>query len=161
MEYYPLFIKWSTFESVLMRRMNPEPTIQNEVSQKEKKWVSYINTYMWNLERWYWWTYLQGSNGDADIENKLVDIVGEGKGGKNWKSNTEKICITICKIDSQFEFAVWCRELTVGVLWQPRGVGWGGRWESDSRRECMYICGWFILIYGRNYRTIVKQLSFS
>ena len=37
MEYYSLFIKWNTFESVLMRRMNPEPTIQNEVSQKEKK----------------------------------------------------------------------------------------------------------------------------
>ena len=36
MEYYSLFIKWNTFESVLMRRMNPEPTIQNEVSQKEK-----------------------------------------------------------------------------------------------------------------------------
>ena len=24
-----------------------------------------------------------GSNGDTDIENRLVDIVGEGKGGTN------------------------------------------------------------------------------
>ena len=32
----------------------------------------------WTLERWYWWTCLQGSNGDADTENRLVDPVGEG-----------------------------------------------------------------------------------
>ena len=30
-----------------------------------------------------------GSSGDADIENTLVDTVGEGKGGKNWESGTE------------------------------------------------------------------------
>ena len=33
MEYYSA-IKWNAFESVLMRWMNPEPIIQNEVSQK-------------------------------------------------------------------------------------------------------------------------------
>ena len=35
MEYYPA-IKVNAFESVLMRWMNLEPIIQNEVSQKEK-----------------------------------------------------------------------------------------------------------------------------
>ena len=35
MEYYSA-IKMNTFESVLMRWMNLEPIIQNEVSQKEK-----------------------------------------------------------------------------------------------------------------------------
>ena len=35
MEYYSA-IKRNVFESVLMRRMNPEPIIQNEMSQKEK-----------------------------------------------------------------------------------------------------------------------------
>ena len=33
-----------------------------------------------SLERWY---YLQGSNGDAGIETRLVDIVGEGESGTN------------------------------------------------------------------------------
>ena len=28
-------------------------------------------------------TYLQGSNGDRDIEKRLVNTVGEGKGGTN------------------------------------------------------------------------------
>ena len=32
----------------------------------------YINTYVGNLERWYWWTYMQSSNGDTDIVNRLV-----------------------------------------------------------------------------------------
>ena len=35
MEYYSA-IKRNAFESVLMRWMNPEPIIQNEVSQKQK-----------------------------------------------------------------------------------------------------------------------------
>ena len=35
MEYYSA-IKRNVFESVLMRRMNPEPIIQNEMSQKDK-----------------------------------------------------------------------------------------------------------------------------
>ena len=49
MEYYS-GIKKNAFESVLMRWMKLEPIIQNEVSQKEKH--QYINTHIWNLERW-------------------------------------------------------------------------------------------------------------
>ena len=51
MEYYSA-IKRNAFESVLMRWMNLLPIIQSEVSQKEKK-KSYINAYIWNLERQY------------------------------------------------------------------------------------------------------------
>ena len=51
MEFYSA-IEGNTFESVLMKWMNLEPIVHSEVSQKEKK-VSYTNTYIWNLERWY------------------------------------------------------------------------------------------------------------
>ena len=37
---------------------------------KSKKLVSYINAYMWNLEKWYRWTGLQGRNRDADVEKQ-------------------------------------------------------------------------------------------
>ena len=37
------------------------------------------------------------------------------------------------KIDNQWEFAIWYRKLKPRALWQPRGVGWGGRWEGGSR----------------------------
>ena len=43
-------IKRSVFESVLMRWMNLEPIIQNEVSQKEKE-KYHIYTYIRNLEK--------------------------------------------------------------------------------------------------------------
>ena len=32
--------------------------------------------------------YLQGRNGDADIENRLVNTVGEGESGMNGESIT-------------------------------------------------------------------------
>ena len=41
MEYYSA-VKKNTFESVLMRWMKLEPTIQNEVSQKEKHQYSIL-----------------------------------------------------------------------------------------------------------------------
>ena len=44
MEYYSA-MKRNTFESVLMRWTNLEPTIQSEVSQKKKK-IIYINAYI-------------------------------------------------------------------------------------------------------------------
>ena len=50
MEHYSA-IKRNAFESVLMRRMNLEPTIQNELSQKEKD--KYSKAYIQNLEKWY------------------------------------------------------------------------------------------------------------
>ena len=61
--------------------MNVESVIQSK-SEREKE--IYINAYIWNLEKWYRWTYLQGGNRDADIENKHVDTgEGVGRGGKD------------------------------------------------------------------------------
>ena len=52
MEYYSV-MKKNEFESVLVRWMNLEPVIQNEVSQKGKNQISYTNTYIiCNLEKW-------------------------------------------------------------------------------------------------------------
>ena len=42
-----------------------------EWGQKRKQ--IYINTHIWNLEGWYWWIYVQSSNGDTDMENRLMD----------------------------------------------------------------------------------------
>ena len=49
--------------------------------------------------------------------------------------------ITVCKTDSQWEFAVCLRELKC-ALYQPRGVGWEKKWEGSSRgRGHMYTYG--------------------
>ena len=57
------------------------------------------------------------------------------------KSKTETY-VTMCKIDSQWEFAVWAQETQTGALYQSRGVGWGGRKEGGSKvRGYMYTYG--------------------
>ena len=81
MEYYSA-IKRNTFESVLMRWMNLESIIQSEVSQKEKNRFR-ILTHIYGIEKDGMMNYWQGSSRDADIENRLVDIAGEGEGGMN------------------------------------------------------------------------------
>ena len=45
--------------------------------------------------------------------------------------------VTICKIDSQWEFAIWRRELKSGALW-PRGVG--GSCKREGTYVYLYIC---------------------
>ena len=49
-------------------------------SERERQ-ISYDITYMWNLIKWYKWTYLQNRNRPTDSENRLV--VTKGEGGKN------------------------------------------------------------------------------
>ena len=51
-EYYSA-IKRNEIGSFVETWMDLEIVIQSEVSQKEKKQISYINAYMWNLEKWY------------------------------------------------------------------------------------------------------------
>ena len=55
--------------------------------------LSYTDAYIWNLKRWYWWTYLQGNNSEADMENRLMDtgsgVRGEGEGEMYGESNME------------------------------------------------------------------------
>ena len=48
-----LAIKRNKIGSFVEMWMDLESVIQSEVSQKEKKQISYINVYMWNLEKWY------------------------------------------------------------------------------------------------------------
>ena len=50
--------------------MDLETIRHSQVSQKEKKQVPYMNAYVWNLEKWYRWAYLQRINGE-DIQNKI------------------------------------------------------------------------------------------
>ena len=54
---------------------------------------------------------MQGNNREEDIENSLVDTVGEEEGGMNWERSTETYSLLYVKLDSQWEFAVWCKEL--------------------------------------------------
>ena len=59
---------------------------------------------MWNLEKWYRGTGLQGRDRDTDVENKHMDTKGgtpcEGGGGMNWETGIH-MCTHKYKIDIQ------------------------------------------------------------
>ena len=83
MEYYSA-IKRNTFESVLMRWMNLEPTTQREVSQKEKH-KYHILMHICGLKKDGSDEPVCRASVSTDIEYGLVDRVGEGERGDKLK----------------------------------------------------------------------------
>jgi len=102
-------------------------------SEREKQ-ISHINIYIWNLEKWCWWTYLQGRNRDTGIENRLMDTAGEGEGGTNWENSIETYILPYVKQISSGKLlyntgsSTWCSVTT-------EMVGWYREWEGDSKKE--------------------------
>ena len=106
MEYYSA-IKRNAFKLALMRWMNLEPIIQSVVSQKEKDKYC-ILTHVYGIQKdGTNEFYLQDTNGETEIENRLMDTWKREEGeGEMYGERNMETCITICKIDSQWEFAV-------------------------------------------------------
>ena len=86
------------------------------ISQKKKE-VLYLNAYMWNLEKWYRWTYLQSWKRYTDLENKHMDTKG-GHVGRDalgdWDWHTYA---AMYKIDHE---------------WEP---------TAQRRKPCLVLCG--------------------
>ena len=74
-------------------------------SEREKQ-ISYINAYMWNLEKWYRRTCLQGRNKDTDVENKRTDTKWGKKGWDELGVWDWYIHTNTYKIDNYWEPAV-------------------------------------------------------
>ena len=99
---------------------------------------------MWDSER------------DTDVKNRLLDSVGEGKGGMIWENSTETCILSyvkqIASPGSMHETG--CSGL---VCWddpEGRDEEGGGRGVQDG--ENMYTHGWFMSMYGKNHYNIVK-----
>ena len=110
-------------------------------SEREKL-ISYINAYMWYLEKWYRWTYFQGRNRDADVENGCVDtgVREDELGDWDWR-----MCTAMCKTDSWWEPAVYRKELS-SVLCGDLD-GWNG---GPRGRGYVYTYNWFTSLHSRN-----------
>ena len=52
------------------------------------------------------------------------------------------MCITICEIHGQCKFKAGSRAPRAGALGQPRGRGWGGRWEGGSGCGGTHVYWW-------------------
>ena len=85
---------------------------------------------------------MQGRNGDTDIENKPVATVGEGGAGQMDRVYGH-ICITICKIESKWEFACDTGSSTQCSVASKRGrMGW--ELGVGLRSEGTYAYLWLI-----------------
>ena len=119
--------------------MNLEPVIQSEVSQRK---ISYINAYMLNLEKYYWWTCLHRGNADADVENTPVDIAGEREAGRNWKSSTD--VYTVCLLSNK-----------LGVI---NARSWGALLCFSGQHKASAYSVFFKLINMRSFCILVSLL---
>ena len=66
--------------------------------------------------------YLQGSNGETEIENRLMNMGRGEERVRCMETVTWKLTLPYVKWIANGEFAVWLRKTQTGALYQPRGV---------------------------------------
>ena len=98
---------------------------------------------------------MQESKRDTDVNNSLLDSVGEGKGGMIWENSIETCILPYVKwiASPGLMPETGCSGL---VHWDDP-EGWdgegGGRGLQDGGHMCTH--GWFMWIYGKNHYNIV------
>ena len=85
------------------------------MKSERERLILHTNTYIQNPEKWYQRIYLQGSDGETNIENRLMDA---GREGEIYGESNMETYITMCKMESQREFAM-SQETQTGALYQP------------------------------------------
>ena len=83
---------------------------------------------------------MQNRKRDTDVQNRLLDSVGEGEGEMFQENSIETFILPRVK---QITSPGWMHETSARTwcLGRPRGIGWRGRWEWGS--------GWGIHVYPR------------
>ena len=140
MEYYSA-ITMNAFELVLMRWMNLEPIIQSEVSQKEKD-KNRILTHIYGIQKNGTEKFIYRAA--MEKQTQRIDLQHGERGGEGemyGKSNMETY-ITVFKIDSQQECAVWLRKLKQGLCINLQG--WDGEGDGREVQKGENICIWLI-----------------
>ena len=147
MEYFSA-IKKNTFESVLMRWMKLEPIIQSEVSQKEKHQNIYLCIYM-EFRKMVMMTLYARRKRDADVQNSLLDSVGEGE-GRMIRENGIETCIISFRKQIASPSSIQDTGCLGLVHWDDP-EGWYGEGEGRGVQdgEHMYTRGGFMLMYGK------------
>ena len=118
-------------------------------SERERQ-ILYINACIWNLERWYQWSYMQGNKGRHRCKEQTFGLSGRRWGWDDLRAYHWNMYITICKTDDQCKSSGWSRGPKASVLGQPRGIEWERRWDGCSGwGGHMYTYGRFMLMYGK------------
>ena len=72
---------------------------------------------------------MQNRKRDTDIQNRLLDSVGEGKSGMFRENSIETSILSRVK-----QVGCMRQVLRAGALGRPRGIGWRGRREGGLGR---------------------------
>ena len=90
---------------------------------------------------------MQNRKRDTDVQNRLLDSVGEGEGGMIWENGIETCILSsvkrICSPGSMHN--IGC----LGLVHWNDPEGWGGRREGGSGWGHMYTHGGFMSMYGK------------
>ena len=137
--------------------MNLEPIIQSEVSQKEKD-KYHILTHIYGI-------YKDGTDEfiyRAALEKQIYGHVPREVVGEMYGESNLEIYISMCKIYSQWEFAVWLRELKQGIC--NNLEAWNGEGNVSEVEAGEDICipmadlCWYLV---KKQQNSVNQLSFN
>ena len=134
-----LVIKRNAFQSVLMRWMSLiiqsiiEPIIQNEVSQKEKD-KYHILMHIYGIQKMVLKNLFAGQQWTNTHREQTYGHGERGGEGEMYEGSNSETQITICKIDSQWEFAVCFRKLKQGLCINLEGCGGEGD-EREVQKE--------------------------
>ena len=89
---------------------------------------------------------MQNRKRDTDVQNRLLDSVGEGEGGMFRKNS---MYIIYSETDYWPRLDAWDKRSDL-VLWEDlEGPPWGGRGEGGSDGEDMWTQGLFISMYEK------------
>ena len=153
-----LAIKRHASESVLVRWMNLERVIQSEVREKQ---ISYVNTYIWNPEGWYWWTHLQGRNRDT-VRGQTCGYSGGRRGWDKYRVTLKHKYYHM--LNRQLVGSCWATQdpHRCAVMTERGGMWWGlgGRLKTEGT----YVYLWLLhadiwQIPTRFHKAIFLQLK--
>ena len=68
---------------------------------------------------------------DTDVQNSILDSVGEGKGGM-FRENSIETCILSRVKQIPAQAGCMRQVFGPGALGRPRGIAWRGMWEGGS-----------------------------
>ena len=96
------------------------------------------------------------SKRDTDVNNRLLDSVGEGEGEMIWE-NSNEICI-LSYVKQIISPGLMHEQGCSGLVHWDDPEGWDG--EGDGKEgqdgEHIHTHGWFMSTYGINNENIVK-----
>ena len=94
---------------------------------------------------------------NTHVKNRLLDCVGEGKGGMIWENNIETCILSYVKSIASpgLMHETGCSGLVHWV--DPEGWDGEGAGREGQDGEHMYTHGWFMWMYGKTHHNLASN----